>query len=281
MLNVFSNADLERLAAGKCLLSNRRANRHIADDLTSKPDFRRSVEEWFSCASRHGDRIADNYRRLLRSNVSSYRRFNQTIGEIMAAYFLERQQGFSVSYVDCRSDKRTPDLEANKDGSALTVEVKTAVGGLSPGVERYYGAGPNVKPKLEKFIKKASGQLNKNDEQQNLLLIVDWWKPHITRKEALDVLYGQIAIRMTWAGPNGPFLNEAHLSRKNDGRCKPEFNTRLGAVGLLRWSGSAECKAYFVHNAYASKPLPSVLLDPWPQLVRSEDGTEMVWCNKD
>lgn len=281
--DVFSQEDLRRLREGKCPVSGRKADPDIAWMLTktgSHPnDYVLSLAKWWRWWVRPHTKEGEGteeFRKRLRSDVRNRQRFFQTAGELMAAYFLEEQQGCHLERVPTGEGKRTPDFRIAKGDITVTVEVKTLVGGIPPEVTRYMGAFPGGAPDIRKAVEAARRQLDL--ATRNLVIIADEWRPGMSRHHVIAAVYGDLEL-CHLLGPAGPVGDWFEVREKNV-RWQPKLNTRVGAICMLRWSGSPACKAYFVHNAHARNPLPPCLFDPWPQLVPREDKRTGIWRNR-
>ena len=280
LADIFSSADLKRLAQGKCLISDSPADALIARLLTgpgyeSDPLLLR-LREWFLQAASHGPDVAAHYRQRLRSGVGSIKAFYQPIGELRAAHFFERQQGLRLAHVpvDPLGSRRTPEFEISSEGVTVLVEVKTIGdhpwsegGGFMGGVHTRAGG-------IRDDIRHAVGQFDRDGH--NLLMVIDQERVPIWAHDVLDAMHGTEYISIPY-GPDGS-PGAARVQRDRDGRLGPKSNTRVGVIGVLRMS-CVEPQVYFVHNIHAARPIPPELLDPWPQCVPSDDGTELITRN--
>jgi len=278
--DVFSEYDLERLRNGKCVESENAADdtvvRIVTGDCGGPNDYAVSLGEWVRQAARHGDEIRCHYRTQLRNTVSDRCAFLQPASELMASYFLEIQQGFSLRYVP-RQAVRTPDFEIRKDSLSLMVEVKTPDSDAPPpSGGRPVMAVPSAAPLLRKAMDSARGQLERNEN--NLILVVTYQDCPIWEDEAEDAAYGDPCLKI-------PYMNgspgEPYEVREENVFFQPCKNTRIGALGVLGWTRRAESTGYFIHNAYARNRVPNWAFDPWPQYVVDEPNGVMVWRNRE
>jgi len=290
LAHVFSEADLEALKRGKCPRTGRVADEYLARLLTdpAKADYLLlSLGRWLEHAATHGEHVRGEYESRLRSSLTKLSRFSQTVGELMAAYFLEKQLGFHLRCVPPEQGVRTPDFEIRNSELTLIVEVKTISGGLagSPkpvsigplGAEPVPGGLLARRKALRQAVDKATQQLYHG--KANLILIADWYRPHVFEDDVIDALRG--TPELAWrVGPDGPVGDPSSI-RRGDGELKRNLNTRVSAVGTLAWVGCPDCKAFFVHNAHAKRPIPYTTFDPWPQLVWNDARTGLVWRNKE
>jgi len=288
LAHLFSEADLETLKKGKCPRTGKVADEYVARLLTdpARADYLLpSLGQWLERAGRHGEHVRGEYESRLRSSLTKLSRFSQTIGELMAAYFLEKQLGFQLRCVPREQGVRTPDFEIRDCELTLIVEVKTVSGGL-PGKPKPLCIGPlRVEPvpggllarrkALRQAVDKATQQVDHG--KANLILIADWYRPNVFEDDVIDALRGTPELAMK-VGPDGPVGGPCSI-RRGDGELKWNLNTRVSAVGTLAWVGCPDCRAFFVHNAYAKRPIPYTTFDPWPQLVCNEARTGMVWRN--
>lgn len=176
----------------------------------------------------------------------------------MAGYFLvDRTKCDQVRYC---CPKQGADFRCMADSRDLNVEVKSAIiDELGPG--DYCGPVDSPAPRIRQLLNQSIKQLDKGD--MNVVLLVDWSRPPIAEDYLVEALFGTSLV----AGPIGGPLRWA---RDRDGKCGPNQMTRLGACGIIRWFGRDKVYGWFVHNPYASKPVPSHILDPWSQLMPGE-----------
>jgi hypothetical protein len=231
-----------------------------------------ALVEWFRQAASHDSFDEEHYRHRFRTGVDSLKAFCQPAGELMVAYFLERQleRNLTLAYIAVDASKRTPEFEVTDSVISIMVEVKT-IGDCPWGAGgRFLGAVSSRAPAIRSAIKDAVGQLHK--AKCNLLVIVDQDRPPIPPEDVLDAMRGTFYFNI----PPDPCGTPGQLSARRDrnGKLGPASNTRVGAIGILTWNGNEESSSYFVHNIHAAKPIPPARLDPWPQFV---DGKE--WRN--
>lgn len=269
LAGIFSADDLERLAQGKRLVSDRPADPLVVRLLTG-PGYESDplllcLREWFLQAASHSRDVETYYRQQLRSGAGSIKAFYQPIGELRTAHFFERHQQLGLTHipVDPKGGRRTPEFEVSTEGVTILVEVKTIGDHPWAGSGGFIGAVPTRARTIRNDIRRALGQLDKDGH--NLLMIIDQERVPIPPHDVLDAMYGTEYLSIPY-GPDGS-PGAARLQRDRDGRLGPKSATRVGVIGVLRMS-SAEPDVYFVHNVHAPKPIPAGLLDPWPQLVR-------------
>ncbi|MBN1462028.1 MAG: hypothetical protein JXA57_21055 [Armatimonadetes bacterium] len=276
--DVFSERDLERLRSGVSVESERPADDSVVlmltEDYGGWNDYAVSLGEWFRQAARHGNDIRARYRSELRNNVSDHCAFLQPASELMAAYFLEVQQGFTLRYVP-RQAGPTPDFQIHRNSLKLAVEVKTP-DSVAPPLDgcRPFAASPSAAPLLRQAMKSARRQLDKSGN--NLVLVIAHERP-IFRDEAVDAAYGDLHLAIP-LGEDGP-IGDPYGVRDENVFFQPGKNTRIGAMGILWWTRRAESAGYVIHNAYAPNGIPHWAFDPWPQFVTDEAGRAMVWRN--
>ncbi len=276
LADIFTPNDLELLAEGKALAERVLVDPRVAhflagSDYESEP-WLPPIREWFLQAASHGPEVATHYRRRLRLAVRSIEDFFQPIGELRAAYFLERQQGFRLTHipVDPQGARRTPEFEIGLGDVTIIVEVKTI--GILPGTEAagFIEGVPTRSGAIRDDIRHAVDQLDR--AKCNLLLIIDQERVPILGHDVLDAMHGTEHLSIPYIDGSA---GEPSVKRARDGRLGPKLNTRVGVIGVLRMS-CVEPHVYFVHNIYAARPIPPELLDPWPQLVcgtpRNSDG---------
>ncbi len=274
--DIFSVADLERLAQGTCLTSNGRADRHVAWRLTASgyesDPWLLALREWFRQAASHDSFDEEHYRQRFRSGVGSLKAFCQPAGELMVAYFLEKQleRRLTLAYIAVAASRRTPEFEVTDGLISMIVEVKT-IGDYPWGAGGdFLGAAPSRAPSIRDDIRHAVRQMDK--AKCNLLVVVDQGQPPIWADYVVDAMHGTEYLSIPYDASGTP--GQPHFRRDRNGKLGPKSNTRVGAIGILTWNGNEKSRGYFVHNIHAAKPIPPTLLDPWPQLV---DGRE--WRN--
>jgi len=277
--DVFTERELERLRRGICVESERPADnsvvRMLTEDHAGWDDYVVSLGEWFRQAARHGDEVHSHYVTELRSSVSNRCTFLQPASELMAAYFLEVQQGFSLRYLS-RQVVPTPDFQIHKKGLDLTVEIKTPDSDAPPpDGSRPFMAVPSAAPLLRQAMKSARRQLDRS--ANNLVLVIAYDRP-IYQDEAVDAAYGDLRLAIPF-GADGP-IGEPYEVRDENVFFQPGKNTRVGAMGILWWTRHPESAGYVIHNAYARNRIPDWAFDPWPQFVMDEAKRAMVWRNR-
>jgi len=281
LADVFSDQDLALIAAGRCPYCRRMADERLRDLLSDPAPHPRAtlaaLGQWFTAAADHGDDITGHYRGRLRSDVCNHKSFYQTVGELMVAFFLEKQQGWTLCYIlpDPRRGP-TPEFVVRVGDTSLNVEVKTIVDGI--GVD-FTSACPVASraPRIRNLVKDGVPKLAKSE--RNLVFIVGYCRPPIPASDLTDALYGTLHLRIPLYRDGR--VGDCRPARDGDGRLKPTFNTRVGAVGLLEQSRFADCACCFVHNAYAVRPIPYSTLDPCPQLTPDEEEQRLVCRNSD
>ena len=269
LADIFSPDDLERLARGICLHSNGRADPHVAWRLTESgyesDPWLGCLREWYLQAASHGPDVACHYKHEFRSRVDSLKDFCQPAGELRAAYFFQRQQGFQLAYipVDPVGKRRTPEFEISHGNTSIVVEVKT-IGDYPWGGGGYFvGAVRSRAECIRAAIKDALGQFD--EAKRNLLVITDQDRPPIPPADVLAAMRGTLYLSIPY-GPNGP-VGEVCVRRDRDGELGPQSKTRIGAIGVLSSDICVESRACFVHNMHAKRPIPPEGLDPWPQFM--------------
>ena len=278
---VFSAADIEGLRDGKRPGSGRKATSRAIWLLTESDwePMRESLSRWLDAANVHSLEVQTEYVARLREATRAWPRFCETMGELAAGFFLQRQLGFTIRRPLSQPDAgdKTPDFVIQAEGEVLNVEVKTLTNEVYPPGRNYCGPLPSRSPVIKKAIKKAVGQIEKRCS--NLVVLADWCNPPTSVKDITDALYGELVMSML-IGQQGP-IGDFCPDRLGDGRCKPGLNTRVGAVGVLRWLGGDDgvCRAWFCHNASAEYPITVKLLDPCPQLMADDEG-KAVWRNE-
>lgn len=280
LADIFSSVDFERLVQGKCLISGGPADTLVARLLTG-PGYESDplllcLREWFLQAASHGPDVAAHYRQRLRSGVGSIRTFYQPVGELRAAHFFEIQQRFRLAHipVDPMGGRRTPEFEISREGVTILVEAKTIGEHPWAGSGGFMGGVSSRAAGIRDDIRHAVGQFERDGH--NLLLVIDQERVPIWAHDVVDAMHGTAYLSIPY-GPDGS-TGAPRVRRDRDGRLGPRSNTRVGVIGVLRMS-CVEPEVYFVHNIHAARPIPPELLDPWPQYVPSNDGTELVTRN--
>jgi len=277
---VFSRCDLARLKSGQCVESEGAADDTVVRILTEDnggPNYYAVwLGKWFRQAARHGDEIRSQYRAQLRGAASDRTSFLQVASELMAAYFLEVQQGFDLRYIP-RQKVRTPDFQIHRDGLSLVVEVKTIVGDPPPpdGVRPVMPVA-SAAPLLRQAMKAARGQLD--GSANNLVLVINYYDREILEHEAVDAAYGDLHLA-TPLGADGP-MGGPYEVRDENVFFQPGKNTRIGAMGILWYTRHAGSAGYFIHNGHALNRIPEWAFDPWAQFVVDEAKGVMVWRNR-
>jgi len=277
--DVFSERDLERLRGGMSVESERPADdsvvRILTEDYGGPNDYAVSLGKWFQQAARHGDDVRARYRTELRNGVSDRCAFLQPASELMAAYFLEVQQGFSLRYVSRRAVP-TPDFQIHRNSLDLAVEVKTP-DSVAPPPDgfRPFAPTPSAAPLLRQAMKSARRQLDKS--ANNLVLVIAYERP-ISEGEAVDAAYGDLHLAIPLA-EDGP-IGDPYEVRDENVFFQPGKNTRIGAMGVIWWTRRPESAGYVIHNAYARNRIPHWAFDWWPQFVTDEADRALVWRNR-
>ncbi len=231
--------------------------------------------EWFQQAARHGDSVRDYYRTELRNNVSDRCAFLQPASELMAAYFLEVQQGFNLRYVPPQAVP-TPDFQVHLNSLELAAEVKTPDSAAPPPDGfRPFTAVRSAAPLLRQAMKSARRQLDRS--ANNIVLVIAYDRP-IWEDTAVDAAYGDRRLAIPY-GADGP-IGDPYGVRDENVFFQPGKNTRIGAMGVLWWTRRAESAGYFIHNCYARNRIPNWAFDPWPQFVVDDPRGAMVWRNR-
>jgi hypothetical protein len=213
-------------------------------------------------------KATSDFRSRLRSKVGSREAFLQTAGELMAAYFLEKQQGLAVKPLESVSKGRSPDFRITGGELTMMVEVKTLVGGIPLRIRNYAGIAPDTAAAIRKAIKAATPQLDVS--ALNLLMIVDCRRPPIADDHVIDAASGDLAVRIPLAADGK--ARGWRWVREENARFQPKLNTRVGAIGVLLWNGSPNCSAYFVHNRHARNTIPFSVFHQWPQFEVNDAG---------
>lgn len=275
LLSVFSAEDLAKLEQGLDVESKGKANDDVCYMLTdpSNRDTQSAIANWFQIAEEKG--TGENIRHRLRNCLRRKEMLLQTLGEIMAGYFLHKNLDRKVKY---RCGEKGADFGITLGGSPANCEVKSAVGGIPAG--RYFGPGMPATGKIRSWLKNIAKQLDKDGA--NIVLLADFWRPGITPDYVLDALYGSLGLEIAVQVTQGA----AHPSpkprfvRERNGKFTPGSLTRVSAVGVLRFvpmDTERRIHAWFVHNLYAAKPIAPKALGAFPQLEPLADKSGLCW----
>jgi len=266
--SVFTDSDLARLREGKRLVSGAQADPEVVYLLTDNREarFRSALGEAYGWAVGLDSDAEHDYGKRLRGEVRSRRGFLQVAGELMVGRFLTAQLSFACQRIRTHTGRRADFLIA-KGGHNITVEVKTAVGGIEgPPLNAVVG-GLDVEAAkaVRGLVKAAVRQLH--PECHNLVALVNWRRPPLSCDLVLDALFGRIYLAI----PVGLNASAAvpSVRRDSSGKLKRRLNTRVGVVGVFGGAQPGNAGACFIHNPYATLSVSPELLDPCPQLVVS------------